>query len=431
MTVGAALLLALPILLLLRVPVAIALLTAGGVGYCLLNGWLPFLHYLKTMPLNKFSSHSLSVIPMFILMGRLAFNSFLGRDLFDAAQALLGRFRGGVGMAAIGGCAAFGSICGSSLATASTMAELALPEMKRFGYSGGVATGILAAGGTLGILIPPSIVLIIYAILTEQNIAKMFLAAVIPGLLAATLYMLAIFIWARRRWPRALPHSLSRRRQLATLARAHHALWLFMIVMGGIYSGWFTPTEAASIGVVYTLVLFFCRCGWQWRELQRSLLATAKFSAMIFLILLGAEILNSALALAGMPEAIANWAAALEWPPLVVVGLILLLFLGLGCILDSLSMVLLTVPLLFPVVIGLDLAMPADDVAIWFGILVLGVVEVGLITPPFGLNVFVINHLAPQVPLRDTFVGVLPFLAMDLLRILLLLAFPALSLALL
>ncbi len=429
--VGATLLLALPMLLLLRVPVAIALITAGSVGYCLLNGWLPLLHYLKTMPLNKFSSHSLSVIPMFILMGRFAFNARLGRDLFDAAHALLGGFRGGVGMATIGGCAAFGSICGSSLATASTMGELALPEMKRFGYSGGAATGILAAGGTLGILIPPSIVLIIYAILTEQNITKMFVAAVIPGLLAASLYMVAIFIWARRRWPQARPHSIDRRRQLATLVRSHHALWLFIIVMGGIYSGWFTPTEAASIGVVYTLALFFIRRGPQWRELQASLLATAKFSAMIFLILLGAEILNSALALAGMPVAIANWAAALEWPPLVVVGLILLLFLGLGCILDSLSMVLLTVPLLFPVVIGLDLAVPANQVAIWFGILVLSVVEVGLITPPFGLNVFVINHLAPQVPLRDTFAGVLPFLAMDLLRILLLLAFPALSLALL
>ena len=273
--------------------------------------------------------------------------------------------------------------------------------------------------------------LIIYAILTEQNIAKMFLAAVIPGLLAATLYMLVIFAWARRRWPRARPRSISRRQQFATLVRAHHALWLFLIVMGGIYGGWFTPTEAASIGVIYTLALFFFRCGWQWHELQRSLLATARFSAMIFLILLGAEILNSALALAGMPQIIASWAAALDWPPLVVVGLIVLMFLGLGCILESLSMVLLIVPLLFPVVVGLDLAMPASDVAIWFGILILGVVEVGLITPPFGLNVFVINHLAPQVPLRDTFVGVLPFVAVDLLRILLLMTFPALSLVLL
>ena len=419
------------LLLLLRIRIGVAMLLVGGAGYLLIRGWAPLLAYLKTGPYLQLSSYTLSVIPMFLLMGQFATQAGMSRSLFQAANDWLGHRRGGVAMAAVGACAGFGSICGSSLATAATMGRVALPEMRRLGYSGALATASLAAGGTLGILIPPSVVLVIYAILTEQNIARMFAAAFIPGLLAAAGYLLAIAAYVRRR-PLAGPAAprAGWRQRRHSLLQTLPALAVFLLVVGGIYLGWFTPTEAAAVGAGTLGVLAFSHGGMRLRGLMRCLLGTAETTGMIFLILLGAELYNAFLALTRMPQELAQLLAANALPPLLILLCILLLYLLLGCVMDSLSMILLTIPIFFPLVMGLDFGLGQEEAAIWFGILVLVVVEVGLITPPVGMNVFVINSLADGVPMRDTFAGIVPFLVSDLARIALLIAFPGISLGL-
>jgi len=427
--VGGALLGGLVLLLIIRVPIAVAMLVAGMAGYAALAGTGPLLGWLKGGAYDRFADYGLSVVPLFVLMGQFAVRAGLSRALFDAAQSWLGHRRGGLALAAVGACAGFGAVCGSSLATAATMAKVALPEMRRHGYPGGLATGTLAAGGTLGILIPPSLVLVLYAVLTEQSVGKMFVAALLPGLLAVLGYMVAASVAARRLGLAApAPASATaRRRGLATL-------WpvaaIFALVIGGIYGGWFTPTEGAAVGAGATGLLALARRRLDRAALADCLLETASITAMIFLILLGAEIFNAALALSRLPQIAADAVAGSGWPPLAVVGAILVLFLALGCVMDSLSMILLTVPILFPVVAGLDLGLPAEETAIWFGVLALIAVEVGLITPPVGLNVFVINALARDVPLSASFRGVVPFFLSDLARIALLVAFPSISLGL-
>jgi len=427
--VGGALLGGLVLLLIIRVPIAVAMLVAGMAGYAALSGTGPLLGWLKGGAYDRFADYGLSVVPLFVLMGQFAVRAGLSRALFDAAQSWLGHRRGGLALAAVGACAGFGAVCGSSLATAATMAKVALPEMRRHGYPGGLATGTLAAGGTLGILIPPSLVLVLYAVLTEQSVGKMFVAALLPGLLAVLGYMVAASVAARRLGLAApAPASATaRRRGLATL-------WpvaaIFALVIGGIYGGWFTPTEGAAVGAGATGLLALARRRLDRAALADCLLETASITAMIFLILLGAEIFNAALALSRLPQIAADAVAGSGWPPLAVVGAILVLFLALGCVMDSLSMILLTVPILFPVVAGLDLGLPAEETAIWFGVLALIAVEVGLITPPVGLNVFVINALARDVPLSASFRGVVPFFLSDLARIALLVAFPSISLGL-
>jgi len=427
--VGGALLGGLVLLLIIRVPIAVAMLVAGMAGYAALSGTGPLLGWLKGGAYDRFADYGLSVVPLFVLMGQFAVRAGLSRALFDAAQSWLGHRRGGLALAAVGACAGFGAVCGSSLATAATMAKVALPEMRRHGYPGGLATGTLAAGGTLGILIPPSLVLVLYAVLTEQSVGKMFVAALLPGLLAVLGYMVAASVAARRLGLAApAPASATaRRRGLATLWPVAS---IFALVIGGIYGGWFTPTEGAAVGAGATGLLALARRRLDRAALADCLLETASITAMIFLILLGAEIFNAALALSRLPQIAADAVAGSGWPPLAVVGAILVLFLALGCVMDSLSMILLTVPILFPVVAGLDLGLPAEETAIWFGVLALIAVEVGLITPPVGLNVFVINALARDVPLSASFRGVVPFFLSDLARIALLVAFPSISLGL-
>ncbi|MBU0724512.1 MAG: TRAP transporter large permease [Alphaproteobacteria bacterium] len=423
---------ALLLLLALRIPIGVALLTIGGAGYIAMAGWMPLLGYLKTGPYALFSSYTLSVVPLFLLMGQFAAKAGISQALFTAAAAFLGHRRGGIAMAAIGGCAGFGAICGSSLATAATMAQVALPELKRHGYSGRLATGTLAAGGTLGILIPPSVVLVIYAILTEQNIASLFVAAFVPGILAALFYMLAIAVVVRLD-PAAGP--AGPRRNAAERLAALAAIWpvglIFLLVIGGIYGGWFTPTEAAAVGAFGTGVLAVLRGGMRLAGLVACIKGTAEATAMIFLVLLGAELFNAFLALTRMPVEAAGIIGGSGLAPMIVLLAILALYLLLGCVMDSLSMILLTVPIFFPIVMALDFGLTPDETAIWFGILALTVVEIGLITPPVGLNVFIINQAARDVPMLETFKGVLPFLAADALRIALLLALPGLSLWLL
>ncbi len=427
-TVGVVGIVVMLVLMFARVPIAVAMMAAGAGGYVALAGWTPLLAHLKTGPFLLLASESFSVIPLFLLMGYVAARAGISRALFEGANAMIGHVRGGLALAAIGGCAMFGAICGSSLATAATMGQVALPEMRRHGYSGRLATGTLAAGGTLGILIPPSIGLIVYGILAEQNIAKLFLAAFVPGILAALGYMAAIAIQVRRR-PQdgpAAPRAGRAERRRALGAMAPPAA-LFLLVLGGIYSGIFTPTEAASFGVLGAFALAVVVYRVAWREVVESLLDTAVASAMIFLILIGADVFNAFMALSGLPQGLADAIGRSGMAPLAVLVAILLIYVVLGCLMDSISMIILTLPIFLPAILVLDFGMTPEHTAIWFGILVLVVIEVGLITPPVGMNVFVINRLAEGVPMAETFRGVVPFLVSDAIRVILLVAFPVLS----
>ena len=416
-------------LMALRMPIGVAMMVAGGGGFALIVGWTPLIAQLKSSAYYLFSSYSLTVIPLFLLMGQFATKSGLSRGLFGAANAWLGHRPGGIAMAAIGGCGLFGAICGSSLATAATMGQVALPELKRYHYSGALATGSLAAGGTLGILIPPSVILVIYAILTEQNIAKMFLAAFIPGILAALGYLAAIAIYVRlypEEGPAGPEHPLSEK--LRSLIDIWPAMLIFTLVIGGIYTGVFTPTEAAAFGAAGTGLLAVAKERMGWQGLKECLLGAAEASAMIFLILFGAELFNGFLALTRMPDLLAELIGGSGLPPLMVLVAMLVLYLALGCVMDSLSMILLTIPIFFPVIMALDFGLTPEGTAIWFGVIALVVVEVGLITPPVGMNVFIINSMARDVPMLESFRGVLPFLISDGLRVVLLIAFPSITL---
>lgn len=415
-----------------RVHIAVAMLVVGVIGYVSLVGWLPLLAHLKTAPYARFSNYDLSVIPLYLLMGAFAARGGLSKSLFDAASAFMGHWRGGLAISAVGACAGFGAICGSSLATAATMGRVALPELRRHGYSPQLATGTLAAGGTLGILIPPSVPLVIYAMLAEQNIAKLYAAAIVPGIIAMVGYMITIAIVTGLKpgsGP-AGPRSSWSQKKLALIG-----VWpvasIFFFVIGGIYLGWFTPTEAAAVGALLAGLAAWLKGGLNRKSIMECLLNTAESTAMIFFILLGADILNSFLALSQMPAQMAGWVQSMQISPYWIIAIIIGVYLLLGCLMDSLSMLLLTVPILLPVILGLDIAgMDASSKAIWFGILALMVVEIGLIHPPVGMNIYIINSLAKDVPLIETVKGVLPFLASDAVRVALLIMFPVLSLGL-
>lgn len=424
----------------LRVPIGAAMALTGFLGsWYLLGNPNMMLSQLKSTSYATFSNYSLSIVPLFLLMGNFAMRSGMSAALFEAASDWLGHRKGGVAMAAVGACAGFGAVSGSSLATASTMGQVALPEMRRHGYSGALSTGCLAAGGTLGILIPPSVILVIYAILTQQNIVKMFIAALIPGIIAALGYMLTVMIYVRIR-PDAATTAPRKpyRARLRTLWRIWPVVAIFGLVIGGIAGDWdwsrpgvqalFTPTEGAAVGAVATALYGILTRTLTWHGFWESILSTAKATGMIFFIVLGAALFNSFLAFTGAPMNLARWVSELGYSPYVVLALILLCYLLFGCVMDSLSMILLTIPIFFPVVMALDFGMTPEQTAIWFGILVLIVVEVGLITPPVGMNLFIINSLARDVPMSQTYIGVLPFVASDLVRVVILVMFPALTL---
>ncbi len=480
-------------LIFLRVPIGLAMLLSGLVGILVITGDTTIAFgRLRSETYTTFSNYSLSIVPMFLLMGHFATLGGMSQALFKAAESWLGHRKGGVAMASVGACAGFGSICGSSLATAATMSRVALPELKRYGYTGGFSTATLAAGGTLGILIPPSVVLVIYAIITEQNIAKLFLAAFIPGVLAALSYMIAISIYVRV-YPDAaglrprIPYS----DRFRALLDVWPVLLVFFLVVGGIYLGWFTPTEAAAIGALGTGLIAWFAGGMTRTSISESFIVTAKSTAMIFFIIFGAAFYNGFLALTQMPQAAALWVADSGLGPVMIIVIILVFYLILGCFMDSLSMILLTIPIFWPIVQELDFnfvsmvdlqsarlldlvesgkELPAallseaqgmlasgqelsremtrelglrgvtkgafnrvsiEHTAIWFGILVLIVVEVGLITPPVGMNLFVINAMDKETPMTETYKAVLYFVASDLVRVALLLAFPIITLALL
>jgi tripartite ATP-independent transporter DctM subunit len=417
-------------LMALRVPIAIAMFVPGAVGYALLTSPAALLNHLKGAAWARLSVYDLSVIPLFLLMGQFATQGGLSRALFRFANTLVGHRRAGMAMAAVLACAVFGTVCGSSVATAATVTQVALPEMRRHRYADRLATATLAAGGTLGILIPPSVPLVIYAILTEQNIAKLFAAAVVPGTLAAAGYVTAISLYA---WliPGQAPEQprATARERLDAVRDVWPIGAIFVVVFGGIYGGLFTPTEAAGIGAAGTFVTAVAKRELGPAALQRAFLGTAETTAMVFMIFLGADMLNSALAVSQMPAVLAETVAGVSLPPIAIVIGILLFYVALCSVMDELSMLILTVPIVMPVVLGLNLyGLTSTDKAIWFGILVLSVVEIGLIAPPVGLNVYVVNSLARDVPMAETYRGVVPFLASDVVRVALLLAFPALSL---
>ncbi|KGJ16908.1 TRAP transporter large permease [Paracoccus sanguinis] len=418
-------------LMAIRIPIAVAMLAVGVGGYGLVNGWMPLLAYLKTNTYYQFSTYSLSVIPLFVLMGEFATHAGLSRALYRSAAAFLGHLRGGLAMASIGGCAAFGAICGSSLATAATMGQVALPEMRRYNYSGALATGSLAAGGTLGILIPPSVILVLYALMAEQNIAKMFVAAMVPGILAAIGYMIAVAVFVRLR-PDAGPAApaASWGERLASLKETWSIIVIFGVVIVGMYRGWFTPTEGAAVGAFGAFVLAVVHGGMRLSGLIECLQGTAKTTGMIFLIMLGAEMFNAFLSATQAPMLAAQMIVEAGHSPMLILLAILVLYLAMGCVMDSMSMLLLTIPIFYPIIGGLDFGMSREDTLIWFGILAVVVVEVGLITPPVGMNVFVINGMARDVPMWESFKGVMPFLISDFIRIGILIAFPAITLGL-
>ncbi|MEF2549970.1 TRAP transporter large permease [Aurantimonas sp. A2-1-M11] len=418
-------------LIVVRVPIAYTMILVGMAGTAIESGSTVLLYQLKDLAYAQFSNYDLSVLPMFILMGGLASRCGLSRDLFRAANAWLGRFHGGVAMASIAACAGFGALSGSSTATASTMGQVALPELRRFKFSPSLATGTIAAGGTLGILIPPSVVLIVYAIIVETNIVTMFAAALIPGILAMLMFMATIALYVRL-VPGSGPvgEAVPRRELVAATIAVIPVAIIFGIVIGGIYAGIYSPTAAAAIGVFLVALYGFGMGRMDWGQFVEALLETARTSGMIFLILLGAELLKIFMARAGVPQAAAEFLQNSGMAPFEILALIIVIFLVFGCLMDSLSMVILAIPFFWPVVAGLDFGLGPDETKIWFGIIILVVVELGLITPPVGLNVFIINSLSPDVPMRETFKGVMPFFGSEIIRVVLLIAFPAISLIL-
>ena len=422
-------------LLALRVHVGIGMFLAGILCYVIVNhGNLNALLFtINNLVYARVSNYDLAVIPLFVLMGQFAIHGGLSRALFRAASAFIGHWRGGLAMSAAGACAGFGAICGSSLATAATMSQVALPELEKHHYPSKLAAGTIAAGGTLGILIPPSVPLIVYAVLTQESIGKLFVAAIIPGLVAMFGYLIVIRLVAMRTMADAprIPKAAWGTR-LRALAEVSPVLVVFLVVIFGIYGGWANLTEAASIGAGACGLFAVVRGGMRGEGLVKSLIGTAEASAMIYLVVIGADLLNSGLALSRMPVELADWVQASGMAPFAVLLSILVIYLVLGCVMDSLSMILLTVPIFYPIVVGLPFFdLTQTQISIWFGIIALMVVEIGLITPPMGMNLFIVQKFSERTTLGAVSAGIVPFLGADLVRIVLLVAVPALSLFLL
>ena len=411
------------LLVFLRLPIAFAMGLVGFVGFALQTNTRASLSMVGRLVIDTGQDYGLSVVPLFILMGLFVNRAGLSTELYRASYAFLGHFRGGLAMATIVACGGFSAICGSSLATAATMSRVAMPPMRKYGYSDGLAAASIAAGGTLGILIPPSVILVIYGLLTEQSIGKLFIAGIVPGLLGILFYVLAIR-FAVARSPAAGPagERSDWPERLAALRGVWTVLLLFLVVIGGIYGGVFTPTEAAGIGAGGAFLIALARRALSLYDLIEVLMDTARTTAMLFSVLIGALIFSNFVNRAGLPDALLALVTGFDVSPLVVMCLILLVYIVLGCVFESLSMLLLTVPIFFPLVqsLGFDL--------IWFGIIVVVVTEISLITPPVGLNVFVLRGVLGDISTGTIFRGVTPFWIVDILRLALLVLVPALSL---
>ena len=450
-TVGVLGLAVLFVLLILRMPVGIAMIVVGIGGTWVLSLFVPFVRFVpyirqfKSLLWENVANYDLSVVPLFVLMGYIAAEARLSSDLFKGLEALLSRLRGGVAMAAVAACGGFGAVCGSSLATAATMGKVALPELRKLGYDPRLASGALAAGGTLGILIPPSVALVIYAIIVEGSILKMFQAAVIPGMMAVLGFILVIAVSVKLNPALAPePKPMARAERRVALRRLVPVLTIFGAIILGLGFGLFTPTPAASIGVfaitVYGFVLRWVTGeGLGLAGLVRAVRSTAITAGMIYLILFGAEVLKGFFTRTGLPQALSDWAATSGLDPMLILVIMLVIFVVLGCFMESLAMILVVVPFFWPTLIALNggdfatadtaaFGMDNDSLKIWFGILALIVVELGLITPPVGLNVFIIASLAQNTRMATVFRGVMPVLGAEVIRVAILLMIPALTL---
>jgi tripartite ATP-independent transporter DctM subunit len=410
------------VLMALRVPIAVAMGLVGLVGFALMRSW-PAALSSAAGEFTDIGSYTLSVVPLFVLMGNFVTRAGMSRDLYRAAYAFIGHRRGGLALSTITACAGFGAICGSSLATTATMARVAMPEMQRFHYAPAFAAGSVCAGATLGILIPPSVIMVIYGIMTEQSIGALFAAGVIPGLVALGFYMLAS-VWVTSRHPEYGPPG--ERASWAERLRALRSIWgvalLFAIVMGGMYGGFFTPTEAAGVGAMGGFLFALARRSLTLPVLRDVLVESARTSAMLFLIVIGASLFANFLNFTGMPNALKDLVTAFDVHPIAVIVAICAVYVVLGTAMESLSMMLLTVPIFFPLVTSLGF----DPV--WFGILVVCVIEISLITPPVGMNIFVLSSVMPSIPTTTIWRGVMPFIGADVLRMAVLIAFPSIAL---
>ncbi len=418
-------------LVLLRIPIAFAMGLVGMVGLVYETSYRAAISMVGRLIIDTSQDYGLSVIPLFILMGLFVNKGGISRELYNVSNAFLGHFRGGLAMATIVACGGFAAICGSSLATAATMSKVAMPEMRKYNYADSLSTASIAAGGTLGILIPPSVILVIYGLLTETSIGKLFVAGIIPGFMGILLYLVAVRITVGRN-PDAGPAGprTSWRDRLGALSHVWAVLLLFGLVIGGLYGAldfWpihlaFSPTEAAGMGAAGAFLIALARGGINWKAMREVLEETTLTTASLFAVLIGAWIFSNFVNLAGLPEGLLATVTALEMGPWVVMGLILIIYIALGCVFESMSMLLLTVPIFFPLVTSLGF----DPV--WFGIIVVVVTEISLITPPVGLNVFVLKGVVGDVSTGTIFKGVTPFWMMDIVRLLLLLVFPTLVL---
>ncbi len=411
------------VLLFSRMPVGFVMALLGFAGFWYLISFKAGLGIVIKDIYETFSSYNLTVIPLFILMGQVAFHAGISRRLYDTAYAFLGHLPGGLAMATIGACAGFAAICGSTNAAAATMATVALPEMKRYGYDMKLATGTVAAGGSLGILIPPSVIFIIYGIMTQQSIGKLFIAGIVPGIILAGLFILTIYIWAKLNpeiAPKGEKNSWQERRK--SLCGVIETLFLFVLVMGGLFAGIFTPTEAGGIGAGGAILLAFLRRRLTFKGFIRAISESTRISCMVLIIVAGATIFGHFLAITRLPYTLANWVAHLPLPHGLVMGIIILIYLIGGCFIDALALILLTIPIFYPVVTMMGYN------PIWFGVIIVLVTQMGVITPPVGVNVYVVSGIAKDVPLPTIFKGALPFLISLILCALILIPFPQIAL---
>lgn len=423
--IGALGLAAMLVLLALRMPVGLSMLAVGFAGTASINGLPSALSIIGTEPVATLSNSELVVIPLFVLMGNLATASGLSRDLYAAAYVWIGHFRGGLASATIAACAGFAALCGSSVAAAVTMGQVSLPEMRRYGYAPSLAAGSVAAGGTLGILIPPSTGFVLYAILTEQSVGRLFLAGVLPGLLLTVLFIAAIVIVSHLR-PEVGPPGprTTFREKLKATGQAAPMTGVILLTIGGIYAGWFTANEASGIGASLAFLIAIARRKLGVKEFISIGLQSAQTTALVFLILVGAQVFNPFLALTQIPSQLAEFLSSLNVAPLVLLMLIIAIYIFLGMFLEGLAMLVLTVPIVFPIItaIGYD--------PIWFGVVMVLVLEMGLISPPVGVNVFVVKGLVPDVPIEQIFRGIIPFWLAMIVCLALLITFPDIALIL-
>ena len=408
--------------ILLRIPIGLALAVVGFFGYAALDGWGKALKTVGSVPFELASAYSLSVIPLFILMGAVASRAMMSRELFDAANAVFSGFRGALANATIGASAAFGSICGSSIATAATFSKVSIPEMRRYGYDRGFAAGSVAAAGTLGIIIPPSVILAIYAIVAEQSLSKLFAAALIPGLILAALYIVVVAVYTRLR-PEIAP--LTPSMPMPDRLRAARGMWklllLFTLAVVGIYLGWFSPTEAAAVSAFAAIVIGFATRKLDLKGLLEALVDTAQSTAMLFFVVVGAFIFSRFIVLTQMPNELARWVQTMGFSPAVILLAVVLLYFLLGTFLEEVSTILITVPVILPLVISIGYD------GIWFGIFVTVMATIGLISPPTGMTVFVIQAQNTDIPAAEIYKGTLPFLVADFVLIGLLIAVPGIA----